>query len=68
LPCEDFWRKARKQNPRIVELCAGSADVALRQKDRKATSFYARREYITGGGSDAPGFQYLRQFFRLDLL
>ena len=25
-------------------LCAGSADAALRQKDRKATTFYARRE------------------------
>jgi len=27
------------------ELCAGSADEALRQKDRKAASFYAGREY-----------------------
>jgi hypothetical protein len=45
MTCEDFWRKARKQVPRIAELCAGSADTALRQKDRKATSFYTGREY-----------------------
>ena len=30
------------------ELCAGSADAALRQKDRKAASFYVGREYING--------------------
>jgi antirestriction protein ArdC len=45
MACEDFWRKARKQVPRIAELCAGSADAALRQKDRKTTLFYLLREY-----------------------
>ena len=45
MTCEDFWCKARKQVPRIAELCVGSADAALRQKDRKATSFYPGREY-----------------------
>jgi hypothetical protein len=47
MACEDVWWKARKQNPRIATLCAGSADVALSQKDRKTTSFYAAHGYNT---------------------
>jgi hypothetical protein len=49
MTCEDFWRKARKQVPCIAILCAGSADAALRQKDRKAASFYDIRQYISQG-------------------
>ena len=45
MTCEDFCRKARKQVPRIASLCAGSADAALRQKDRKAASFYSVQEH-----------------------
>ena len=46
MTCEDFWRQARKQVPRVAELSAGSADDTWRQKDRKATSFYTGREYL----------------------
>ena len=49
LTCEDLWRKARKQVPRIAELCAEPVDAALCQKDRKAASFYAGREYNKDG-------------------
>ena len=36
---------AQKQVPRIAVLCAGSADTALRQKDRKGTAIF-RREAV----------------------
>jgi len=42
---ELFGARQGKQVPRIAELCVEPADAALRQKDRKATSFYPGREY-----------------------
>jgi hypothetical protein len=64
LACEDFGRKARKRVPRIAALCAGSANAALRQKDRKAASFYDGREYsITVLETEMNGRKYYYYYF-----
>jgi DNA replication initiation complex subunit (GINS family) len=40
---QDFYRRARKRNRRVLSVTQGDADAAIRQKDKEDATFISRQ-------------------------